>query len=284
MVKQRKIYCKEGIFIKIYIKKDYEQLSEKAATIIAELVKEKPNCVLGLATGSTPIGTYKRLIQMHKNEGLDFSQVKTFNLDEYYGLGFDEEKSYSEDQSYARFMYEELFKHINVKPENTHIPNGKAKDCESFCREYEELIKNLGGIDLQVLGLGGDGHFAFNEPGSSLGSRTRKIALTEQTLDDNYEAFYKDAGFTREQMPHFAITMGIGTILESKNLLMLVNGEKKAKITAKALEGPITASVTASSIQLFSGKAYVILDELAASELERYDYYKHIEKMEEKYS
>ncbi|MDO5015366.1 MAG: glucosamine-6-phosphate deaminase [Clostridia bacterium] len=270
--------------MKIYIKKDYEQLSEKAATIIAELVKEKPNCVLGLATGSTPIGTYKRLIQMHKNEGLDFSQVKTFNLDEYYGLGFDEEKSYSEDQSYARFMYEELFKHINVKPENTHIPNGKAKDCESFCREYEELIKNLGGIDLQVLGLGGDGHFAFNEPGSSLGSRTRKIALTEQTLDDNYEAFYKDAGFTREQMPHFAITMGIGTILESKNLLMLVNGEKKAKITAKALEGPITASVTASSIQLFSGKAYVILDELAASELERYDYYKHIEKMEEKYS
>lgn len=258
-------------------------MSEKAAEIIAKLVKEKPNCVLGLATGSTPIGTYKKLIQMHKDEGLDFSKVKTFNLDEYYGLGLDLDKPYAEDQSYARFMYEELFKGINVKPENTHIPNGRAKDSEAFCREYEAEIKKAGGVDLQVLGLGGDGHFAFNEPGSSLASRTRRIALTEQTLDDNYEAFYKDAGFSREEMPHFAITMGIGTILESKSLLMLVNGKKKAKITAKALEGPITSSVTASSIQLFPGEAYVVLDEEAASKLDRYDFYKHIEKMEAKY-
>lgn len=258
-------------------------MSEKAAEIIAKLVKEKPNCVLGLATGSTPIGTYKKLIQMHKDEGLDFSKVKTFNLDEYYGLGLDLDKPYAEDQSYARFMYEELFKGINVKPENTHIPNGRAKDSEAFCREYEAEIKKVGGVDLQVLGLGGDGHFAFNEPGSSLASRTRRIALTEQTLDDNYEAFYKDAGFSREEMPHFAITMGIGTILESKSLLMLVNGKKKAKITAKALEGPITSSVTASSIQLFPGEAYVVLDEEAASKLDRYDFYKHIEKMEAKY-
>lgn len=275
--------CKEGIFINIYIREDYEKMSEKAAEIIAKLIKEKPNCVLGLATGSTPIGTYKKLIQMHKDEGLDFSKVKTFNLDEYYGLGLDLDKPYAEDQSYARFMYEELFKGINVKPENTHIPNGRAKDSEAFCREYEAEIKKAGGVDLQVLGLGGDGHFAFNEPGSSLASRTRRIALTEQTLDDNYEAFYKDAGFSREEMPHFAITMGIGTILESKSLLMLVNGKKKAKITAKALEGPITSSVTASSIQLFPGEAYVVLDEEAASKLDRYDFYKHIEKMEAKY-
>lgn len=282
-MKSVKSICKEGIFINIYIREDYEKMSEKAAEIIAKLVKEKPNCVLGLATGSTPIGTYKKLIQMHKDEGLDFSKVKTFNLDEYYGLGLDLDKPYAEDQSYARFMYEELFKGINVKPENTHIPNGRAKDSEAFCREYEAEIKKAGGVDLQVLGLGGDGHFAFNEPGSSLASRTRRIALTEQTLDDNYEAFYKDAGFSREEMPHFAITMGIGTILESKSLLMLVNGKKKAKITAKALEGPITSSVTASSIQLFSGEAYVVLDEEAASKLDRYDFYKHIEKMESKY-
>lgn len=282
-MKRFKSICKEGIFINIYIREDYEKMSEKAAEIIAKLVKEKPNCVLGLATGSTPIGTYKKLIQMHKDEGLDFSKVKTFNLDEYYGLGLDLDKPYAEDQSYARFMYEELFKGINVKPENTHIPNGRAKDSEAFCREYEAEIKKAGGVDLQVLGLGGDGHFAFNEPGSSLASRTRRIALTEQTLDDNYEAFYKDAGFSREEMPHFAITMGIGTILESKSLLMLVNGKKKAKITAKALEGPITSSVTASSIQLFPGEAYVVLDEEAASKLDRYDFYKHIEKMEAKY-
>lgn len=282
-MKSVKSICKEGIFINIYIREDYEKMSEKAAEIIAKLVKEKPNCVLGLATGSTPIGTYKKLIQMHKDEGLDFSQVKTFNLDEYYGLGLDLDKPYAEDQSYARFMYEELFKGINVKPENTHIPNGRAKDSEAFCREYEAEIKKAGGVDLQVLGLGGDGHFAFNEPGSSLASRTRRIALTEQTLDDNYEAFYKDAGFSREEMPHFAITMGIGTILESKSLIMLVNGKKKAKITAKALEGPITSSVTASSIQLFPGEAYVVLDEEAASKLDRYDFYKHIEKMEAKY-
>ena len=282
-MKRFKSICKEGIFINIYIREDYEKMSEKAAEIIAKLVKEKPNCVLGLATGSTPIGTYKKLIQMHKDEGLDFSQVKTFNLDEYYGLGLDLDKPYAEDQSYARFMYEELFKGINVKPENTHIPNGRAKDSEAFCREYEAEIKKAGGVDLQVLGLGGDGHFAFNEPGSSLASRTRRIALTEQTLDDNYEAFYKDAGFSREEMPHFAITMGIGTILESKSLLMLVNGKKKAKITAKALEGPVTSSVTASSIQLFPGEAYVVLDEEAASKLDRYDFYKHIEKMEAKY-
>ncbi len=282
-MKSVKSICKEGIFINIYIREDYEKMSEKAAEIIAKLVKEKPNCVLGLATGSTPIGTYKKLIQMHKDEGLDFSKVKTFNLDEYYGLGLDLDKPYAEDQSYARFMYEELFKGINVKPENTHIPNGRAKDSEAFCREYEAEIKKAGGVDLQVLGLGGDGHFAFNEPGSSLASRTRRIALTEQTLDDNYEAFYKDAGFSREEIPHFAITMGIGTILESKSLLMLVNGKKKANITAKALEGPITSSVTASSIQLFPGEAYVVLDEEAASKLDRYDFYKHIEKMEAKY-
>lgn len=263
----------------ILIKEDYEQMSKRAAEIIASCVRSKPNCVLGLATGGTPIGTYKELVRMHREDGLDFSQVKTFNLDEYLGCGIDLEQPYDMDQSYARFMYEELFKHINIKKENIHIPDGKAKDPKEFCKWYENEIKKVGGIDLQLLGLGGDGHWAFNEPGSSLGSRTRVIALTKQTLDDNYEAFYKKAGIEREQMPHFAITMGIGTILDAKSILMIVNGSKKADIVAKCLEGPVTSQVTSSAIQLHSGEISVVLDEEAASRLAHSDHYKHVEKM-----
>ena len=176
----------------IIIRENYEEMSKYAAKIIAGYIKEKPDCVLGLATGSTPIGTYRELARMHREEGLDFSQVKTFNLDEYLGVGMDLEKPYNLDQSYARFMYEELFKHINIKKENIYIPDGLTKDPKSFCQWYEEEIQKAGGIDLQLLGLGGDGHWGFNEPGSSLGSRTRVQALTKQTLDDNYEAFYKN--------------------------------------------------------------------------------------------
>jgi len=267
----------------IIIRENYEQMSKYAAEIIASYVKSKPNCVLGFATGGTPIGTYKELIRMHKEEGLDFSQVITFNLDEYLGVGMDLDKPYEMDQSYARFMHEELFKHINVKKENIHIPDGLTKDPKKFCMWYEEEIKRVGGIDLQLLGIGGDGHWGFNEPGSSLGSRTRVQALTEQTLDDNYEAFYKKANIERSQMPHFAITMGIGTILEAKNILMIANGYKKAEIVAKCLEGPITSQVTASAIQLHSGNITVVLDEATASKLAHSDYYKHVEKMKLQY-
>jgi len=263
----------------IIIRENYEEMSKYAAKVIAGFVKSKPDCVLGLATGGTPIGTYKELIRMHKEEGLDFSKVKTFNLDEYLGVGIDLSKPYNMDQSYARFMYEELFKHINIPKENIHIPDGLTKEPEKFCKWYEDEIKKAGGIDLQLLGIGGDGHWAFNEPGSSLASRTRVQALTKQTLDDNYEAFYKKAGIDRSEMPHFAITMGIGTILEAKNILMIANGVKKADVVAKCLEGPVTSQITASAIQLFSGGITVVLDKEAASKLKNAEHYMHVEKL-----
>lgn len=266
----------------IIIRESYEQMSLYAAQIIAGHVRAKPNCVIGLATGSTPIGTYKELVRMHQ-EGLDFSQVKTFNLDEYLGVGIDLTKPYDVDQSYARFMHEELLRHINIKKENIYIPNGRNKEPHKFCLWYEEEIRKAGGIDLQLLGLGGDGHWGFNEPGSSLASRTRVQALTQQTLDDNYEAFYKKAGIERSQMPHFAITMGVGTIRDAKNILMIVNGSKKADMVAKCLEGPITSQVTASAIQLCSGGITVVLDEEAASRLAQADHYKHVENMKRLY-
>lgn len=267
----------------IIVRESYPEMSKYTAEIIARLVVAKPDCVLGLATGSTPIGTYKELVRMHKEEGLDFTQVKTFNLDEYYGIGIDLAKPYDLDQSYARFMHEELFKHINIKEENIHIPDGMTKEPEKFCQWYEEEIRKVGGIDLQLLGIGGDGHWAFNEPGSSLASRTRIQALTQQTLDDNYESFYKKADIARTHMPHFAITMGIGTILEAKNIIMIANGIKKAAVVAKCLEGPITSQITASAIQLHSGGITVVLDKDAASQLNGLDHYLHIEKLKQDY-
>jgi len=253
--------------MELIIKENYEDMSKMAAEIIAGLIKSRPDCVLGFATGGTPIGTYKELARMHASGGLDFSNVKTFNLDEYLGIGIDLDKPYEQDQSYARFMHEELFKHINIKKENIHVPDGLTEDSGKYCIWYEEEIKKAGGIDLQLLGIGGDGHWAFNEPGSSLASRTRVQVLTKQTLEDNYESFYKKAGIKKEDMPHSAITMGIGTILESGHALMLVNGAKKAEIVAKALEGPITSRITATAIQIHPGKVTTILDKGAASKL-----------------
>jgi glucosamine-6-phosphate deaminase len=266
----------------IIIRENYDEMSKYAAEIIGSLVRRKPSCVIGLATGGTPIGTYRELIRMHK-EGLDFSQVVTFNLDEYLGVGIDLEKPYSMDQSYARFMHEELFKHINIKKENIHIPDGLAKDPAKHCLWYEEQIKKAGGIDLQLLGIGGDGHWGFNEPGSSLASRTRVQALTKQTLDDNYESFYKKAGISRAEMPHFAITMGVGTILEAKNIIMIASGKKKAGVVAKCLEGPVTSQITASAIQLHPGGITVVLDRDAASELENLEHYMHVAKLKQEY-
>lgn len=262
----------------VIVRDTYDEMSKAAAEIIAGVVKAKPNCVIGLATGSTPIGTYKELIRMHKEEGLDFSQVRTFNLDEYLGLGMDLGKPYHLDQSYTRFMYEELFKHINIPRENWLVPDGLTEDPEAYCKWYEEQIAAAGGIDIQVLGIGGDGHWGFNEPGSSLASRTRVVALTQKTLDDNYESFYKKAGFTRDQMPKFAITMGIGTILEARSAIMLANGAHKAEIVAKAIEGPITAQITATAMHLFKGSMTVILDRAAASKLQHLDHYLHTER------
>lgn len=253
--------------MEIIIRQNYAEMSKCAANIIATLVKEKPDCVLGLATGVTPVGTYRELIRMHEEDGLDFSHVRTFNLDEYLGTGIDLSKPYELDQSYARFMHEELFSHINIRQENIHIPDGLTKEPEKFCSWYEEEIKKSGGIDLQLLGIGGDGHWAFNEPGSSLTSRTRVQALAQQTINDNYESFYNKTGISKEAMPHYAITMGIGTILESRHALMIANGSKKAGIVAEAIEGCITSRVTATAIQLHPGKVTVILDSQAASAL-----------------
>lgn len=252
--------------MRVLIAKNYERVSREAAQIVYELVRRKPNCVLGLATGSTPLGLYKEMIRMHKEDGLDFSSVKTFNLDEYYGL------SPEHPQSYRFFMNENLFNGINIKLENTKVPDGSVKieEVEQCCRRYEELIKQAGGIDLQVLGIGGDGHIAFNEPGSSLGSRTRLVALSEKTIDDNSRFFNSSA-----DVPRFALSMGVGTILEAKEIVFLATGEKKAGVVAKALEGPVTSMITASALQLHP-RVTAILDEDASDSLERVAFYRFV--------
>ncbi len=276
--------------MEVLIKPNYEGLSNYAAEIIANQIKEKPSSVLGLATGSTPTGTYSELIKMHK-KGLDFSEVSSFNLDEYLGIGIDLTKPPEQDQSYVRFMYENLFKHINIKPENTFVPDGKIsiengkinlKKLEDYCEFYEAEIKKRGGIDIQILGIGVDGHIGFNEPGSSLYSRTRLEALDKSTLEINWEKVYKKAGGKKEDMPHFAITMGVGTILEARHLLLLANGESKAEILAEALEGPITSQITASYLQ-FHPNLTVVADEEAAAKLSRRKHYRHVEELKRKF-
>ena len=248
--------------MEVIITRDYNEMSLKAAAIIAEQIKKKPDTVLGLATGSTPIGTYKELIRLHKEEGLDFSKVTTFNLDEYLGL------SSLHKESYNYFMWKNLFKHININHENVYIPKGDVQDAEDFCHWYEEKIKEFGGIDLQLLGIGSDGHIAFNEPGSSLMSRTRVKTLDEQTIRDNSRFFRKE----EEEVPRFAITMGVGTILEAKKILLIANGVNKADACAKFIEGHVTSQITASALQLHQ-HVTVVLDEEAASKLKRIGYY-----------
>ncbi len=251
--------------MEILIFDTYEQMSKAAAKAVADLLNRKPNAVLGLATGSTPLGLYKELVRMHKYEGLDFSQVTTFNLDEYVGLKKDH------PQSYHYFMHENLFKHINIPLQNIYIPSGTTNNYAAFCEWYERRIKECGGIDLQLLGVGSDGHIAFNEPSSSLGSRTRIKTLAHSTIQDNARFFEKI-----EDVPIYAITMGVGTILEARKILFLANGAKKADAVAKAIEGPVTSMITASALQLHPFvTAY--LDREAASKLTMIDYYQWIQ-------
>ena len=252
--------------MRVMIESDYDAMSRTAANFVAEVVRNKPDCVLGLATGSTPVGLYKELIRLNREEGLDFSQVVSFNLDEYYGLSGDHE------QSYRYFMEEQLFGHLDPRPKETHVPDGTAKDPDAFCQQYEQMIKDAGGIDIQVLGIGGDGHIAFNEPGSSLGSRTQLEALTEETIEDNARFFD-----SKDDVPRFAITMGVATILEARRCLLLANGVNKAKPVTLAIEGPVSSSITASALQMHPD-TIAVLDEDAACELERKDYYKSKEK------
>mgnify|MGYP001281079327 FL=1 len=239
----------------VVVKSNYDEMSKEAAKIVAQRIKNKPNLVLGLATGSTPLGLYKELIRMHQSEGLDFSKVTTFNLDEYVGL------PPSHDQSYHYFMFENLFKHININPSFIHIPSGQTDNIEAFCNWYEDEIKKAGGIDLQILGIGGNGHIAFNEPGSSLASRTRIKTLTQKTIKDNSRFFS-----SIDEVPKYAITMGIGTIMESKEVILLANGEGKADAVKAAVEGPITAMCPASILQMHP-KAIFIVDDKAGSKL-----------------
>ncbi len=240
------------IIIKV---KDYDELSKKAAEIISSQIISKPNCVLGLATGSTPIGTYNNLINMNKNGDLDFSKVTTVNLDEYRGLAPDN------DQSYRYFMNNQLFNHINIDKSCTFVPDGLTADPDKTCKEYEERIISLGGIDLQLLGMGGNGHIGFNEPTDVFIADTHCVDLTESTIEANKRFFE-----SRDDVPRQAYTMGIKTIMMAKKVLMLVSGENKAQALYDTVCGQIDPQVPASVLQLHHD-AIIIADEAACSKL-----------------
>lgn len=225
--------------MKIYKAKDYKDMSRKAANIISAQVIMKPNCVLGLATGSTPIGTYDQLVEWYNKGDLDFSEVTTVNLDEYKGL------PRTNDRSYYYFMHQHLFDRVNIDPERTNVPNGMEPDAEKECGRYEELIRSLGGVDLQLLGLGHNGHIGFNEPGEAFEKETHCVDLTESTIEAN-KRFFASA----DDVPKQAYTMGIKTIMQAKKILIVVNGENKADIVERAFFGPVTPEVPASILQL----------------------------------
>ena len=240
------------------------EASEVAARLIARQVREKPGSVLGLATGSTPCKLYQLLARMHREDGLDFSKATTFNLDEYVNL------DPTHPASYHQFMEENFFSHVNLRRESVHIPDGMVADVPAHCADYERAIRKAGGIDLQILGLGSDGHLGFNEPGSSLASRTRIKTLTERTRSDNAR-FFTGA----QEVPHHVITMGLGTIMESRMCLLLAFGKAKAEAVAASVEGPVTASVPGSLLQ-FHPQAKVLLDAESASSLRRAEYYQGV--------
>ena len=241
--------------MRIYKAKDYQDMSRKAANIISAQVIMKPNCVLGLATGSTPIGVYKQLIEWYRKGDLDFSEVKSVNLDEYKGLPKDH------DQSYYYFMYTNFFKDINIDMANTNIPNGMEMDSEKECERYNHVIEKVGGIDMQLLGLGHNGHIGFNEPADEFTKVTGEIDLTDSTIEANKRFFEK-----KEDVPRKAVSMGIGTIMRAKKIVLLVNGENKAEILKEVVNGPVTPKVPGSILQ-FHPHVTVICDEEAAKYL-----------------
>ncbi len=239
----------------VIVKDNYDEMGKEVAQIIVDRLRKKPNLVLGLATGSTPLGLYRELIRLHVDEGLDFSKVVTFNLDEYVGL------LPTHEQSYHYFMRKNLFDHLNIPETQIHILDGMATDIDAYCDWYEQRITSAGGIDLQLLGIGANGHIAFNEPGSSFGSRTRVKTLSEETQQAN-SRFFKSAA----EVPKFALTMGIGTIMDAKEVLLVASGPLKTDAIKEAVEGPLTAQCPASVVQLHR-RAYVIVDREAASKL-----------------
>ncbi len=250
--------------MEVLIFDEQERASLYAAKIFAKQIREKPAAVLGLATGSTPLLLYRELRRQHEDEGLDFSGITSFNLDEYVGLDGDH------PSSYRYFMQQALFDHINVEPDRVHLPNGMSDDVPATCAGYESDIRAAGGIDLQVLGLGSDGHIGFNEPSSSLASRTRIKTLTQETREDNARFFDSPA-----DVPRHCITMGIGTILDTRQIVLLAFGEQKAAAVQQVVEGPISAMWPATILQMHSS-VVVLLDEAAAASLSKKDYYKEV--------
>jgi glucosamine-6-phosphate deaminase len=250
--------------VEVIIRADEAAAASLVARIIVKELRANPHLVLGLATGRTMEAVYQRLVEAHRQEHLDFSLCRTFNLDEYVGL------SGSDPHSYRHYMNRHLFQQVNLDPRNTHLPDGLATDLDAECARYEELIAKSGGIDLQLLGIGRAGHLGFNEPLSALRSRTRVKALSPVTRAQNASLFENP-----DQVPHRAITMGVGTILDCRRCLLLATGEEKAEIIAKAVEGPITAMISATTLQLHP-RCTVVVDEAAARRLGEVDYYRWI--------
>jgi len=239
--------------MRLIIAKDYADVSRKAANIIAAQIQMKPDCVLGLATGSSPVGTYKELIAKYESGDLDFSQVKTVNLDEYVGLPKDHE------QSYAYFMRKNLFDHVNINQKNCNIPNGMNLNADEECARYDAVINGFGGADLQLLGLGPNGHIGFNEPADAFIKGTNKVELTASTIDANQRFFAK-----REDVPTHAYTMGIGSIMKAKRVLLVCSGENKAQAVKDCFFGPINPR-SPGSILLFHPDFTLVADEAALS-------------------
>ncbi|SHE88410.1 glucosamine-6-phosphate deaminase [Caldanaerobius fijiensis DSM 17918] len=242
--------------MRIFITEDYKDMSRKAAEMVAWEIKNKPNLVLGLATGSTPLGMYGELVEMYKKGIIDFSNVVSFNLDEYIGLPADHE------QSYHYYMHKNFFDHINIKPENIHIPDGCAEDLEEECEKYEEAIREAGGIDLQILGLGVNGHIGFNEPDTNIDTKTHVVQLAKETIEANKRFFH-----SADEVPRRAITMGIGTIMKAKKIILLASGENKAKAIRETIKGYLTTNVPSTVLALHPDVTLVI-DRKAASLIE----------------
>jgi glucosamine-6-phosphate deaminase len=247
--------------MEVVILSDEESASRLAARLVVRGMTMRPNAVLGLATGRTPIAVYRELVRLHRDEGLSFRDVHTFNLDEYVGISGDH------PASCRAFMKRHLFDAVDLNPQNVRTMDGGAADIEAECARYEQDIRRCGGLDLQILGIGTDGHIGFNEPGSSLGSRTRIKTLSEKTRRDNAPLFGRP-----DDVPRHVVTMGVGTILEARRCVLLAFGSSKADAVARAVEGPVTAMVPASALQLHPD-AKAILDERAASRLALREYY-----------
>ena len=241
--------------MRILVVNDYNEMKNKAANIIASQMVLKPNSVLGLATGSTPLGTYEELVRLYKIGIISFSEITSFNLDEYYGL------SKNNNQSYNYYMYMNLFNHVDIDEDNVHIPDGMCENIERECADYERKIKESGGIDLQLLGIGRNGHIGFNEPSDSFQLNTHLVQLDEDTIEANSRFFA-----SIDEVPTRAISMGIGSILRAKKIVLLASGEEKADAIYETVKGPITPKVPASILQLHPD-VVIIADKEAASRL-----------------